>query len=143
MLRVKQGVPAGPPPPEEAGAPPPLPPPEAEAPPLPPEAPPSAPPEAPGGLSKDLPVSFQKLPQPIAVYRSPDQGPFQCSNCDYWEQDGSCTLVDGAIDPEGFCNMFMQVSGHPEDAPDVGGEAPEEPLPEEEEEPLPEEVPKP
>lgn len=132
MLRVKQSG---------GEAPPPLPPPE-EA--LPPEveAPPAEPPlpeEAPGGLSTALPMSFQKLPQTVAVYRSPDQGPFQCANCDYWEQDGSCTLVDGAIDPEGFCNMFMPVSTHPEDAPDVGGEPelPEE-LPEEEE-PLPEE----
>lgn len=85
-------------------------------------------------------MSFKKVPQPIALYRGPDQGPFQCSNCDYYNDDKSCTIVDGEIDPEGICNVFTPISasaddqGEPDEgttpeeaSPDEGSEAPPTP----------------
>lgn len=82
---------------------------EAELPELPPEpeeAPPAEAPEAEGKPDGAIKMSFQKLDQGTAGYRPPDLGPFTCGNCHYFEEDGSCTLVDGEIHADGTCNLF-------------------------------------
>ena len=52
----------------------------------------------------------------IAVYRSPDQGPFKCGNCNFFLEEGACQIVAGQIDPEGLCNNFsaLDLGGEPE-----------------------------
>jgi hypothetical protein len=74
-----------------------------------------------------------------AGYMGPESGPFQCGNCTHFsgQEQGSCDIVAGSIDPEGCCNLF-----HSRNA--KGAEPTEqEPMPEEaqapEEEPTPEE----
>ena len=43
-----------------------------------------------------------------AGYQTPDQGPFECDNCQHFQAPGSCEWVSGAIDPKGCCNNFEQ-----------------------------------
>lgn len=52
----------------------------------------------------------QKVAQtdPSANYMGPDQGPFKCSACEYFQQPSSCQKVDGVIDAEGCCNLFSK-----------------------------------
>lgn len=110
MLRVKG--PSGPPPPPEAM------PPEA----MPPE---QAPPEAMPPEMPQQPMTFKKVDPSIAVYRQPDDGPFKCANCDHYEEEGSCTIVDGPIDPEGICSIFTPMS-QDESGPGEGETSPEQ-----------------
>ena len=120
MLRIK------------GNAPPQLPP-EEEMPPLPEEAPL---PEEEAPLPEEAPppinMTLKKVDPAIALYKGSELGPFLCANCDYFnEEDSSCDLVDGPIDPEGVCNLFTPLAKAEEVAP-VEEEAPvEEPLPEE------------
>lgn len=51
-----------------------------------------------------------------ASYMGPDQGPFQCSNCEYFTAPNQCgkqQVMDelggdqfAVVDPEGCCNFF-------------------------------------
>lgn len=43
---------------------------------------------------------------PGVNYFGPDQGPFDCSHCEYFIPGGSCRKVEGVIDPDGCCNLF-------------------------------------
>lgn len=47
-----------------------------------------------------------KESQEEANYDGPDQGPFMCQNCKFFLPEGACQKVEGAIDPEGCCNLF-------------------------------------
>lgn len=67
-----------------------------------------------------------KVMPAIAVYMTPDLGPFMCGNCLHYDGQGGCAIVDGPIDPEGMCHIFTPGG---ESAPDE--EAPAEPMPEE------------
>lgn len=88
---------------------------------------PAAPPPDALPPKADVGMTFQKVAPAVAVYKTSDMGPFICSNCHYFEDDGSCTLVDGPIDPEGVCNMFTAIEGEPGETPTQPEEAPVEP----------------
>lgn len=60
-------------------------------------------------------MELGKVAPIIAVYRTPDMGPFMCGNCAYFRGD-SCIIVDGSIEPEGICNMFTAAES--EEAPE-------------------------
>lgn len=70
----------------------------------------------------------------LVSYRGPEQGPFACGNCQYFQPAGepnTCLFVSGNIDEGGLCNLFTALPQEevPEEEP---MEAPiEEPLPEE------------
>lgn len=70
--------------------------------------------------------SGQKIPQANAGYQGPDQGPFICANCIFFD-NGHCEVVDGTIDHLGCCNNFSSLSGSqggqggPPQAPPSGG----------------------
>jgi len=46
------------------------------------------------------------IPKALVVYMTGDMGPFKCSNCCYFSEPNSCSVVEGEIDPEGCCNMY-------------------------------------
>jgi hypothetical protein len=61
----------------------------------------------------DLPINdepmgedIHKLNPAVVVYKGPESGPFSCSNCLHFLDEGACAIVSGPIDPEGLCNVF-------------------------------------
>ncbi len=47
-----------------------------------------------------------------AHYMSPAQNPFQssglaCHNCAFWREGGGCTIVNGNIEREGLCKLWV------------------------------------
>jgi hypothetical protein len=73
------------------------------------------------GGAGDMAGGPDKLEQAKVVYLTPDQGPFACGNCVYWEEPNACALVSGFIDPGGMCNLFTSAGNQ---APPMGLEAP-------------------
>lgn len=51
-----------------------------------------------------------KIPQVNAGYQGPENGPFICANCIFFD-NGSCEVVDGAVDHLGCCNNFTSMAG--------------------------------
>lgn len=47
-----------------------------------------------------------KIPPMVAGYMGPEMGPLVCGNCRFFEDPGSCSVVDGPIDPAGICHNF-------------------------------------
>lgn len=47
-----------------------------------------------------------KLTKIVSGYLPPEDGPFECENCHYFNKGGKCELVEGNIDPEGCCNLY-------------------------------------
>jgi len=64
----------------------------------------------------------------ISVYRSPEQGPFECQNCINWLEPNACEVVAGPIEPEGMCNLYT-IDGEmpPEDDEEDDEESEEDP----------------
>jgi hypothetical protein len=110
------------------------------------EAPQELPVEDPSAMPEDpATAQGQGMVDPtIAVYRTPDMGPFMCGNCQYYNADGSnsCHLVAGDIDPMGVCNLFtalpqdQEQEQMPEEMPMEEGQPPVEELPTEEPPPV-------
>lgn len=59
----------------------------------------------------------------LVAYKGPEQGPFTCSNCEYYSPDkpNTCLFVSGFIDDNALCNLFSPMkkeSKEPEAAPE-------------------------
>lgn len=69
------------------------------------------------GAPAPPPSSSQTPPGSPASYMGPDQGPFECDNCGYYQDPGQCTKPEviqetgGQVDPKGCCNFFESLSG--------------------------------
>lgn len=53
--------------------------------------------------------------QSTVGYKGPEQGPFKCSNCVFYSDPGTCSVVSGDIDPDGVCNIFTSQGNQPQD----------------------------
>lgn len=40
------------------------------------------------------------------LYMGPEDGPFECQHCEYFQAPSSCELVGGTISPQGCCSLF-------------------------------------
>jgi hypothetical protein len=76
------------------------------------------------------PMSTGHVDMLTAGYLGPEDGPFICGNCTFFNGPNSCQIVAGDIDPEGCCNLFTNANA---------GAAEQEEMPMDE--PMPEEAP--
>lgn len=66
-------------------------------------------------------------------YASPDEGPFECDNCQFFQAPGTCNHpevqndpeVNGEVDPEGCCNKFVSAGKETQDEEHTEGAGPE------------------
>lgn len=118
MLRIK-----GPSQPSIPSSPPPTPDPtkaEAGVSPAVPEAENVTPIDPSGASGKPAKFSADKVDPSIARYMGPELGPFECQACEHFNQDGSCSVVSGPIDPQGVCILFTHPDSEPSAPPDDG-----------------------
>ncbi len=49
-----------------------------------------------------------KMTQKAALYQPKPKGGEQCSTCTHFQPPSSCQVVDGAISPNGWCQMYIR-----------------------------------
>lgn len=49
-----------------------------------------------------------KVPQKSVSYQSVPKGNLRCDGCAFWQAPSSCKLVDGSIDPAGWCSLYRK-----------------------------------
>lgn len=49
-----------------------------------------------------------KVPQKAVSYQTTPKGNLRCDNCAFWQAPSSCKLVDGNIDPAGWCSLYRK-----------------------------------
>jgi hypothetical protein len=59
-------------------------------------------------------MGLPKLDPTLAGYLPPEKGPFTCSNCVYFEAEGSCHIVSGDIKGAGCCNLYTSKASSPQ-----------------------------
>jgi hypothetical protein len=51
-----------------------------------------------------------KMAQPAAGYQETPKGSQQCANCALFQPPNGCQLVDGTINPAGWCKFYAKKS---------------------------------
>jgi High potential iron-sulfur protein len=59
-----------------------------------------------GLMAMALPA-YAKMKQTAAGYQDQPKGDQSCSNCNLFSAPSSCTLVDGTINPQGWCRFHQ------------------------------------
>jgi len=49
-----------------------------------------------------------KVAQKVAAYQDTPKGPQRCDNCTYFEPPSSCKVVEGVINPAGWCQLYAK-----------------------------------
>jgi High potential iron-sulfur protein len=52
--------------------------------------------------------SQAKIAQKMVQYQEKPKGPQECDNCLQFVAPGSCKLVEGKINPKGWCQLYAQ-----------------------------------
>jgi hypothetical protein len=55
-------------------------------------------------------TAIAKMSQKAAGYQEKPKDNQQCSNCALFKSPDSCTLVDGTINPDGWCRFYSKKS---------------------------------
>lgn len=63
----------------------------------------------------DIDMKGGMVPQQNAGYMGPENGPFECQNCGFFNEPNSCEVVTGSIDPKGCCNNYTPDKDQSED----------------------------
>lgn len=66
------------------------------------------------------------VPPQNAGYMGPENGPFVCHRCEYFNEPNSCEVVSGNIDPNGCCNNFTPDRDGDADEADTGEDSAEQ-----------------
>ena len=53
-------------------------------------------------------ATANKVPQKAVSYQATPKGNLRCDNCLFWQPPASCKLVDGHIDPAGWCSLYRK-----------------------------------
>jgi hypothetical protein len=59
-------------------------------------------------LPKQTNSQASKIPQSTAGYQGSPNGGQSCSGCTHFVAPASCALVDGSINPQGWCKLFAK-----------------------------------
>ncbi len=51
-------------------------------------------------------LAQQKIAQNLVKYQQTPKGPQQCDNCLHFVPPASCKMVEGKINPKGWCQLY-------------------------------------
>jgi hypothetical protein len=53
-------------------------------------------------------VAQTKMAQKVVAYQDTPQGDHRCDNCLQFQPPSSCKIVDGTINPAGWCKVYVK-----------------------------------
>lgn len=59
-----------------------------------------------GALIPARAVAQQKIAQKLVQYQEKPKGPQECDNCLHFVPPAACKMVDGKINPKGWCQLY-------------------------------------
>ena len=59
-----------------------------------------------GAIASEL--AFAKATQKAAGYQDTPKGEQRCDNCSQFEAPSSCKIVEGEINPDGWCRVYVK-----------------------------------
>jgi hypothetical protein len=62
------------------------------------------------GIGVNRAFAQAKVPQKAVAYQGQPKGEQRCDGCSSFQPPNACKLVDGKIDPQGWCSLFMKKS---------------------------------
>jgi hypothetical protein len=60
------------------------------------------------GLGLNRAVAQAKVPQKTVAYQGTPKGADRCDGCSSFQPPNACKLVDGEINPQGWCSLFTK-----------------------------------
>jgi hypothetical protein len=51
-------------------------------------------------------LAQQKIAQKLVKYQENPKGKQECDNCLHWVPPASCKMVEGKINPKGWCQLY-------------------------------------
>jgi hypothetical protein len=63
------------------------------------------------GLAASPAVAGSKFSQSMAKYQTTPKGAQRCDNCTQFQPAAACKVVDGTIDPGGWCFLYAHKAG--------------------------------
>jgi len=59
-----------------------------------------------GALIPARAFAQQKIAQKLVQYQEKPKGPQECDNCLHFVPPAACKMVDGKINPKGWCQLY-------------------------------------
>ncbi|HKA63725.1 MAG TPA: high-potential iron-sulfur protein [Methylomirabilota bacterium] len=59
-----------------------------------------------GALIPARALAQQKIAQKLVQYQEKPKGPQECDNCLHFVPPAACKMVDGKINPKGWCQLY-------------------------------------
>jgi hypothetical protein len=63
-----------------------------------------------GGLIASTAAAQTKVSQRTANYQTTPKGNARCNVCTQWQAPSSCKVVQGTVDPTGWCSLYAPKS---------------------------------
>ena len=63
------------------------------------------------GMSATQAAAGSKFSQAMAKYQPTPKGADRCANCSLYESAGTCKVVEGKVEPNGWCNLYARKAG--------------------------------
>jgi len=63
-----------------------------------------------GCIGANRALAQAKVPQKAVAYQDKPKGEQRCDGCTSFQAPNACKLVDGQINPQGWCTLFMKKS---------------------------------
>lgn len=60
------------------------------------------------GIGVNRAFAQAKVPQKAVAYQSQPKGEQRCDGCNSFQAPKACKLVEGDINPQGWCSLFMK-----------------------------------
>ncbi len=58
------------------------------------------------GLAASAAQAANKMPQKAVNYQTTPKGKARCDTCAQWQPPASCKIVQGVINPSGWCTVY-------------------------------------